>query len=193
MDEPIEEQLAPENVKSTKLNKNGKPRKQLDQNALERLAKAREKANAIRKQNTVKKLEQKVEKMKVNNQDIAGNQIDPPECATDPQDLGGNVVEQEPEVKVEKIKTKSKKKPQIIVEQSSDDDDEFEPNDKVIFVKRVTRKKKEPVVEPEPQPPPVVRQEPEPPPDVPKPKPNPLQRQYDAMFSGSFLNQPRRR
>ena len=193
MDEPIEEQLAPENVKSTKLNKNGKPRKQLDQNALERLAKAREKANAIRKQNTVKKLEQKVEKMKVNNQDIAGNQIDPPECATDPQDLGGNVVEQEPEVKVEKIKTKSKKKPQIIIEQSSDDEDEFETNDRVIFVKRVTRKKKEPVVEPEPQPPPVVRQEPEPPPDVPKPKPNPLQRQYDAMFSGSFLNQPRRR
>ena len=193
MDEPIEEQLAPENVKSTKLNKNGKPRKQLDQNALERLAKAREKANAIRKQNTVKKLEQKVEKMKVGNQDIAGNQIDPPECATDPQDLGGNVVEQEPEVKVEKIKTKSKKKPQIIIEQSSDDEDEFETNDRVIFVKRVTRKKKEPVVEPEPQPPPVVRQEPEPPPDVPKPKPNPLQRQYDAMFSGSFLNQPRRR
>ena len=187
-DLPIEEQLAPENVKPTKLNKNGKPRKQLDPEALERLAKAREKANAIRKQNTVKKLEQKVEKMKVNNQDIAGNQIDPPECATDPQDLGGNVVEQEPEVKVEKIKTKSKKKPQIIVEQSSDDEDEFETNDRVIFVKRVSRKKKEP--EPEPQPPPVIRQEP---PDVPRPKPNPLQRQYDAMFSGNFLNQPRRR
>jgi hypothetical protein len=173
------------------LNKNGKPRKQLDQNALERLAKAREKANAIRKQNNIKKLEQKVEKMKVNNQDIAGNQIDPPECATDPQDLGGNVVEQEPEVKVEKIKTKSKKKPQIIVEQSSDDEDEFQENDRVIFVKRVTRKKKEKEPEPEPIPPPVIRQEP--PPDVPKPKPNPLQRQYDAMFSGNFLNQPRRR
>jgi hypothetical protein len=193
MDEPkdlsVEEQLAPENVKPTKLNKNGKPRKQLDPEALERLAKAREKANAIRKQNTVKKLEEKVEKMKVNNQDIAGNQIDPPECAPDPQDLGGNLVEQEPEIKVEKIRTKSKKKPQIIVEQSSDDEDEFEPNDKVIFVKRVTRKKKEPVVEP--QPPPVIRQEP-PPPDIPKPKPvNPLQRQYDAMFSGTFLNQQR--
>ena len=173
------------------LNKNGKPRKQLDQNALERLSKAREKANAIRKQNNIKKLEQKVEKMKVNNQDIAGNQIDPPECATDPQDLGGNVVEQEPEVKVEKIKTKSKKKPQIIIEQSSDDEDEFQENDRVIFVKRVTRKKKEPVVEPTP--PPVIRQEPPDIPDIPKPKPNPLQRQYDAMFSGSFLNHPRRR
>ena len=167
------------------LNKNGKPRKQLDPEALERLAKAREKANAIRKQNTVKKLEEKVEKMKVNNQDIAGNEMETPQ---DIQDIGGNEIE-EPEVKVEKIRTKSKKKPQIIIEQSSDDEDEFEPNDKVIFVKRVTRKKKEPVVEP--QPPPVIRQEP-PPPDIPKPKPvNPLQRQYDAMFSGTFLNQQR--
>jgi len=181
----VEEQLAPENVKPTKLNKNGKPRKQLDPEALERLAKAREKANAIRKQNTVKKLEEKVEKMKVNNQDIAGNEMETPQ---DIQDIGGNEIE-EPEVKVEKIRTKSKKKPQIIIEQSSDDEDEFEPNDKVIFVKRVTRKKKEPVVEP--QPPPVIRQEP-PPPDIPKPKPvNPLQRQYDAMFSGTFLNQQR--
>ena len=180
----VEEQLAPENVKPTKLNKNGKTRKQLDPEALERLAKAREKANAIRKQNTVKKLEEKVEKMKVNNQDIAGNEMETPQ---DIQDIGGNEIE-EPEVKVEKIKKKSKKKPQIIVEQSSDDEDEFEPNDKVIFVKRVTRKKKEP----EPQPPPIMRQEPEPPPpDIPKPKPNPLQRQYDAMFSGQFLNDQR--
>jgi hypothetical protein len=169
------------------LNKNGKPRKQLSPEALEKLALARAKANAITKQNNIKKLEKKVEKMKVGTQDVAGNQIDPPQ---DIQDIGGNEIE-EPEVKVEKIKTKSKKKPQIIVEQSSDDDDEFEPNDKVIFVKRVTRKKKEPVVEPTP--PPVIRQEPPDIPDIPKPKPNPLQRQYDAMFSGSFLNQPRRR
>lgn len=195
MEEPIDESdIVPtpnpeERPSKLTLNKNGKPRKQLDPEALERLAKAREKANAIRKQNTVKKLEEKVEKMKVNNQDIAGNQIDPPECAPDPQDIGGNLVEQEPEVKVVKKKV-SKKKPQIIIEQSSDDEDEFEPNDKVIFVKRVTRKKKEPIVEP----PPIMRQEQEPPlPDIPKPKPNPLQRQYDAMFSGSFLNQPRRR
>ena len=183
----VEEQLAPENVKPTKLNKNGKPRKQLDPEALERLAKAREKANAIRKQNTVKKLEEKVEKMKVNNQDIAGNEMETPQ---DIQDIGGNEIE-EPEVKVEKIRTKSKKKPQIIVEQSSDDEDEFEPNDKVIFVKRVTRKKKEKEPEPVPIPPPIMRQEP-PPPDIPKPKPvNPLQRQYDTMFSGQFLNQQR--
>ena len=167
------------------LNKNGKPRKQLDQNALEKLAKARAKANSITKQNNIKKLEQKVEKMKVNNQDIAGNQMETPQ---DIQDIGGNEIE-EPEVKVEKIKTKSKKKPQIIVEQSSDDEDEFEPNDKVIFVKRVTRKKKEKEPEVEPIPPPVMRQEPLP--DIPKPKANPLQRQYDAMFSGQFLNQQR--
>ena len=98
----VEEQLAPENVKPTKLNKNGKPRKQLDPEALERLAKAREKANAIRKQNTVKKLEEKVEKMKVNNQDIAGNEMETPQ---DIQDIGGNEIE-EPEVKVKKIKDK---------------------------------------------------------------------------------------
>ena len=173
------------------LNKNGKPRKQLSPEALEKLAKARQRANAIRKDVSIQKLEEKVEKMKVGTpQDIAGNQM---ETITEPQqDIGGNEIE-EPEVKVEKIKKKSKKKPQIIVEQSSDDDDEFETNDRVIFVKRVTRKKKEKESESESIPPPVVRQEPEPPPDVPKPKPNPLQRQYDAMFSGSFLNQPRRR
>jgi hypothetical protein len=169
------------------LNKNGKPRKQLSPEALEKLAKARQRANAIRKDVSIQKLEEKVEKMKVGTpQDIAGNQM---ETITEPQqDIGGNEIE-EPEVKVEKIKKKSKKKPQIIIEQSSDDEDEFETNDRVIFVKRVTRKKKEP----EPEPPPVMRQEADIPPDVPKPKPNPLQRHYDAMFSGQFLSQPRRR
>jgi hypothetical protein len=141
MEEPTHTPNPEEILSKLTLNKNGKPRKQISPEALEKLAKAREKANSIRKDVSVKKLEQKVEKMKVGTQDVAGNQIDPPECVPDPQDLGGNVVEQEPEVKVEKIKTKSKKKPQIIVEQSSDDDDEFEPNDKVIFVKRVYKKK----------------------------------------------------
>jgi hypothetical protein len=163
------------------LNKNGKPRKQLSPEALEKLAKARQRANAIRKDVSIQKLEEKVEKMKVGT----------PQDITEPQqDIGGNEIE-EPEVKVEKIKKKNKKKPQIIVEQSSDDDDEFETNDRVIFVKRVTRKKKE--KESEPVPPPVMRQEADIPPDVPKPKPNPLQRHYDAMFSGQFLSQPRRR
>ena len=48
-----------EPLKQPTLNKNGKPRKQLSPEALERLAKAREKANAIRAQNSAKKLEQK--------------------------------------------------------------------------------------------------------------------------------------
>jgi hypothetical protein len=144
------------------LNKNGKPRKQLGPEALEKLAKARAKANALTKQNTLKKLEEKVEKMKV-------DEIEEPEAQ-------------------QVVKKKSKKKPQIIIEQSSDDEDEFQENDRVIFVKRVSRKKKEKEPEPEPIPPPVMRQEA----DVPKPKPvNPLQRQYDSMFSGQFLNQQR--
>ena len=45
----VEDQLAPENAKPTKLNKNGKPRKILSPEALEKLRLAREKANAIRK------------------------------------------------------------------------------------------------------------------------------------------------
>ena len=60
----IEEQLAPENAKPTKLNKNGKPRKVLSPEALEKLRLAREKANAIRKESYTKKLEEKVEKLK---------------------------------------------------------------------------------------------------------------------------------
>ena len=56
-----EEQLSTETAKPTKLNKNGKPRKQMTPEALERLAKAREKANAMRQQAYAKKLEEKVE------------------------------------------------------------------------------------------------------------------------------------
>ena len=185
------------------MNKNGKPRKQLDPEALERLAKAREKANAIRKVVNKKKLEEKLAKLNMETQDIAGNQVEPPECPPDPQDIAGNqmdaikeklIAKEEPDEEVKVVKKKvGKKKPQIIVEQSSDDEDEFEPNDKVIFVKRVSRKKKPTEPPPEP-PPPIVRQETQPPPDIPKPRPiNPLQKQYDAMFNGSFLNQQRRR
>jgi len=67
---PVEDQLAPETVKPTKLNKNGKPRKQLSPEALERLAKAREKANAMRQQAYAKKLEEKVEKIKIKNDEV---------------------------------------------------------------------------------------------------------------------------
>ena len=202
-EEPEVTETTVERPSKLTMNKNGKPRKQLDPEALELLAKAREKANAIRKVANKKKLEDKLAKLNMETQDIAGNQVEPPECPPDPQDIAGNqmdyikeklITNEEPEEEVKVVKKKvSKKKPVVIVEQSSDDEDEFEPNEKVLFVKRVSRKKKE--KEPEPPPPPVVRQEAElPPPDIPKPKPiNPLQRQYDAMFNGSFLNQQRRR
>ena len=53
-------------------------------------------------------------------------------------------------IKEKKVKPRGKKKTKIIIEQSSDDSDEFEPNDNVVFVKRVSRKKKEtPSEEPE--------------------------------------------
>jgi hypothetical protein len=68
----IEEQLAPEKVKPTTLNKNGKPRKQLSPEHLERLAKAREKANAMRKQLSIKKLEDKIENINKQTEPILG-------------------------------------------------------------------------------------------------------------------------
>lgn len=182
----VEEQLNTENAKPTKLNKNGKPRKQLSPEALERLAKAREKANAIRKQQTVKKLEQKVEKLNTETQNILPQKQIEPEGVADEE---VEIVKEKP-----KPKPKSKKKTKIIVEQSSDDSDEFEQNDNVVFVKRVSRKKKETVVEPPPverqpqieQPPPIEPSRPH------RPELTPQQRvlksQYENMFSGGFMN-----
>ena len=176
---PVEDQLAPENAKPTKLNKNGKPRKILSPEALEKLKLAREKANAIRKESYTKKLEDKVEKLKA------------------PKTLEKEIKEEvEEEVKeiVKAPKLKGKKKTKIIVEQSSDDSDEFEPNDNVVFVKRVSRKKKDinvvPVV-PEPQlqtelPPP--EQPTRPPPRQLTPQELALKNQYNNMFSGGFMN-----
>ena len=180
----IEQQLAPENAKPTKLNKNGKPRKQLSPEALERLAKAREKANAIRKECYTKKLEEKVEKLKF----VKPNEGRQNETTIEEKGVIGETP---------LIKPKGKKKTKIIVEQSSDDSDEFEPNDNVVFVKRVSRKKKEvpvvPVV-PEPQ----LQMEQMPPEPPPKPPPRQLtpqelalKNQYNNMFSGTFLNNKR--
>jgi len=189
----LEEQLNPETSKPTKLNKNGKPRKQLSPEALERLAKAREKANAIRKQQQVKKLEEKVEKLNTESEPILGKKSDNPKAQEIP--TKNLLTEEEPEVEIikEKPKPKGKKKTKIIVEQSSDDSDEFEPNDNVVFVKRVSRKKKE---SEEPK---VERQQAyqQPPLDPPKPPMKPqltpqqmqLRDNYNAMFSGSFINQ----
>ena len=179
---PVEPQcidvLSPENAKPTKLNKNGKPRKVLSPEALEKLKLAREKANAIRKESYTKKLEDKVEKLKA------------------PKTLEKEIKEEvEEEVKeiVKAPKPKGKKKTKIIVEQSSDDSDEFEPNDNVVFVKRVSRKKKDipvPVV-PEPQlqmelPPPEPPTRP--PPRQLTPQELALKNQYNSMFSGGFMN-----
>jgi hypothetical protein len=66
--------------------------------------------------------------------------------------------------------------------------DEFEPNDNVVFVKRVSRKKKEPIA-PQPQVASIAPPEPPQP-----PQPPPLSRQqkqfnniYENMSSGAFL------
>lgn len=189
----VEDQLAPENAKPTKLNKNGKPRKVLSPEALEKLKLAREKANAIRKESYTKKLEEKVEKLK----SVKPNEERQKETTIEEEVKeeikkrtdGGNA-----DVIVKAPKPKGKKKTKIIVEQSSDDSDEFEPNDNVVFVKRVSRKKKDinvvPVV-PEPQ----LQMEQMPPEPPPKPPPRQLtpqelmlQKQYNNMFSGGFIN-----
>ena len=171
-------------VRPTKLNKNGKPRKILSPEALEKLKLAREKANAIRKESYTKKLEDKVEKLKSVKEKETTTSV--PSC---------NPMAEEPVVEEEKkVKPKGKKKTKIIVEQSSDDSDEFEPNDNVVFVKRVSRKKKDinvvPVV-PEPQlqmeqmpPEPPTR----PPPRQLTPQELALKNQYNNMFSGGFMN-----
>jgi hypothetical protein len=192
----VEDQLNTETSKPTKLNKNGKPRKQLSPEALERLAKAREKANAMRQQSYAKKLEEKVEKIKIKNDEVLPKK----EHKEEPQEQTTASLERPLQEEVEikekpKTKPRGKKKTKIIVEQSSDDSDEFEPNDNVVFVKRVSRKKKEPAVEP-------VVKEPQlemelPPPEPPRPPPRPeltpqqrvLKSQYESMFSGGFMNQ----
>jgi hypothetical protein len=151
----VEEQLNTETSKPTKLNKNGKPRKQLSPEALERLAKAREKANAMRREGQLKKLEKKVEERR---EALIEEKIIKKELKEEPKEKELKEEHEEEELKEEKPKTKpkGKKKTKIVVEQSSDDSDEFESNDNVVFVKRVSRKKKEvpavePVKEPEPQ------------------------------------------
>jgi hypothetical protein len=188
---PLEEQLNTETAKPTKLNKNGKPRKPLTPEALERLAKAREKANAIRKQQQVKKLEEKVEKLNTETEPVLGKkELKEKELKEEPQEK--ELKEEHEEVAK---KPRGKKKTKIVVEQSSDDSDEFEPNDNVVFVKRISRKKKEvPAVEP----PPIERQPQmeEPPPIQRQPvrreltsEQRVLKSQYEGMFSGGFMNQ----
>ena len=199
-----------EEEKKPRLTTKGKVRKELSQDALDKLAAARAKANAIRKEGAIRKMEAKVEAHRGKATDIAGNELDKEETE---KDIGGNDVpvpddepegvfdkvkeklisdfneeQEEPEVKVVKKKS-SKKKPVVIIEQSSSDDEEFEDKKNVIFVKRASRKKKEPVVVPEPQ---LASSAPPEPPQPPKPPQ--LSRQqaifnqtYDSMFNGGFL------
>ena len=186
----IEEQLSTENVKPTTLNKNGKPRKQLSPEHLEKLARAREKSNQVRKKMVVKKLEDKAEKIKKEN-----NLVMPePKPTPQPEPEVFEYEEEKPKEKPKpKEKEKSKKKTKIIVEQSSDDSDEFEQNDNVVFVKRVSRKKKPPEPPP-PSPPQYAMEEPPEPPPPPPREPKMLSANqimmrdtYNNMFSGSFL------
>jgi hypothetical protein len=186
----IEEELSTENVKPTTLNKNGKPRKQLSPEHLEKLARAREKSNQVRKKMVVKKLEDKAEKIKKEN-----NLVMPePKPTPQPEPEVFEYEEEKPKEKPKpKEKEKSKKKTKIIVEQSSDDSDEFEPNDNVVFVKRVSRKKKPPEPPP-PSPPQYAMEEPPEPPPPPPREPKMLSANqimmrdtYNNMFSGSFL------
>ena len=199
-----------EEEKKPRLTTKGKVRKELSQDALDKLAAARAKANAIRKEGAIRKMEAKVEAHRGKATDIAGNELDKEETE---KDIGGNDVpvhddepegvfdkvkeklisdfneeQEEPEVKVVKKKS-SKKKPVVIIEQSSSDDEEFEDKKNVIFVKRASRKKKEPVVAPEPQ---LASSAPPEPPQPPRPPP--LSREqarfnqtYDSMFNGGFL------
>ena len=167
----LEEQLSPESAKPTTLNKNGKPRKTLTAEALEKLKLAREKANAIRQASCAKKYDDRTA--------VITDVIDKFEKA---------------KIDAENLPKKSrKKKTKIIVEQSSDDSDEFEQNDNIVFVKRISRKKKEPVAEPVKEPeytPPPAREIPAEPSSVPilSPQEIALKNQYNAMFSGGFLN-----
>jgi hypothetical protein len=190
----IEEQLSTENVKSTTLNKNGTPRKKLSPEHLEKLARARAKSNEVRKKMVVKKLEDKAEKIKKENNLVMPEQTPtPPEPQPTPQPEPEIFEYEEEKPKPKPKEPKGKKKTKIIVEQSSDDSDEFEPNQNVVFVKRVSRKKKEPT--PPPPSPQQSYEEPQqepPPPPLREPKmlsANQIMMRdtYNNMFSGQFL------
>ena len=182
-------------------NKDGTPRKNLSQEALEKLAKARQAAKKYHEPNKNKKIEKKIENLKSQLQAPPETPPpSPPEPVTEPKEPEPEPEpldkieeeEEEKEVKIIKKATSKKKnkKPVIIVEQDESDDDEFQDKENVIFVKRAGRVKRE--KEPEPQLPPST---------IPQPQPRPqmtaeqirLAKQYEAMFSGQFMQSSRRR
>jgi len=188
----IEEHLSTDIIKTQTLNKNGKPRKQLSPEHLEKLAKARQKANDVRKQMQLTSLEEKVVKIKKDTEYLNKSKkpikepiketiIEEPIKETIPveEPIEEPIVEPEP-----KPKQKSKKKTKVVIEQSSSDSDEFEPNDNVLFVKRISRKKKEQVKESEQH---NYEIEEPPKPKMLTPQQLLLRDSYNHMFDGTFL------
>jgi hypothetical protein len=194
-----------------------KPKKPMTEEQLERLAIARQKANEIRKINQAKRLQNKMDNLKYNPDGTLKEGTAPHAENIEEKEVKENVEEkelkdnegvegetplpqmtitqetenevQEEEVIIKKKKAKPKKKQMVIVEQSDDDSDEFESNDRVVFVKRVTKNKKVPIVPQNPEP--AELPKPQPPPPPPKKTKNELL--YDSMFSGGFLNPMTRR
>ena len=177
-------------------NKDGTPRKQLSQEALEKLAKARQAAKKYYDPNKNKKIEKKIADLKSQLQPEAPPEPpppSPPEPVAEPEPLDKIEEEEQEEQEVKVIKKatgkKKSKKPVIIVEQDESDEDEFADKDNVIFVKRAGRVKREKAPEPE-----------LPPSTIPQPQAQPqmtaeqikMAKQYEAMFTGQFM-QPRRR
>lgn len=162
-----------------------------------KLAMAREKALAVRRQNSVARKKAELEKME--------NLVNPPDPVIEPEQTPESVptpipepVAPEPVLDTPKTKKKVKKQPTVIVEQSSDDSDTFEPHQNVVFVKRVRKAKKNeaPKSAPPPSPPPPPKS-----PDMVAPASRRpqlshdqqlLQQNYNSMFSGAFLNGRRR-
>ena len=183
----IEEHLSTDIIKTQTLNKNGKPRKQLSPEHLEKLAKARQKANDVRKQMQLTSLEEKVVKIKKDTEYLNKSKkpIKEPTPVEEPiveEPIVETIVEPEPKPKP---KQKSKKKTKVVIEQSSSDSDEFEPNDNVLFVKRISRKKKEQIKESEQQNNQVIEEPPKP--KMLTPQQLLLRDSYNHMFDGTFL------
>ena len=177
-------------------NKDGTPRKQLSQEALEKLAQARQLAKKYHDPNKNKKIEKKIENLKNQLQPTPPPETpppSPPEPVAEPEPLDKiEEEEQEPETPVIKKSTgkKKSKKPVNIVEQDESDEDEFADKDNVIFVKRAGRVKREKA--PEPELPPSTIPQPPPRPQMP-PEQIKMAQQYEAMFSGQFMQGGRRR
>lgn len=184
----IEEHLSTDIIKTQTLNKNGKPRKQLSPEHLEKLAKARQKANDVRKQMQLTSLEEKVVKIKKDTEYLNKSKKPIKEPTPVEEPIVEETIIEEPIVEPEpkpKPKQKSKKKTKVVIEQSSSDSDEFEPNDNVLFVKRISRKKKEQIKESEQQNNQVIEEPPKP--KMLTPQQLLLRDSYNHMFDGTFL------